>query len=174
MSNYLNKYHISEDFPQILKNLTHEIIYYKPKDIIDFAYKYFYCLENKIPFNSFIIQQSTELTINSEQNTLQNETISSTINNNLNTNIINDNNDRELIKEFINITPSNNISLEDNNEVEESEIRVPLSKVMEEIFREKEEIENKKNNKERPLSAASDLSESHKKEIKDFVSDLFF
>ena len=105
---------------------------------------------------------------------MQNDTIPSTINNNLNTNIINDNNDRELIKELTNITPSNNISLEDNNEVEESEIRVPLTKEMEEIFREKEELENKKNNKERPLSAASDLSESHKKEIKDFVSDLFF
>ena len=45
-----NRYYIPETFTEILHNFTREIIRYKPKDILDFSFKYFYFLEKGLPF----------------------------------------------------------------------------------------------------------------------------
>lgn len=47
MSKYPNKYEIPEQFPEILSNFTREIVRNQPKDILDFAIKYFYNLEKR-------------------------------------------------------------------------------------------------------------------------------
>ena len=180
-SKYSSKNIIKEEFHTILHDLTKEIIRYQPKDILDFAIKYFHCLENNIPLQSIIEQdqRDIELTIKEEQNSNQKDTISSTIKS-PDKDIIKDKNN-ELLKNIIdsnNSTPNNNNtnnnSFNENNELEETLIKVPISKEMEELFKEKEEENKKRIKKERPLSAVSDLSDSQKREIKDFVSDLFF
>ena len=166
-SKYSNKYIIKEDFHIILNNFTKEIIRYQPKDILDFAIKYFHCLENNIPLQSFIQQdqQNIELIIKEEQNLNQKDTKDK---NNELKNVF----DSKITTPNNNNTNNNNFN--ENNELEETLIKVPILKEMEELLKEKEEENQKRIIKERPISPVSDLSDSQKRQIKDFVSDLFF
>ena len=176
---YLNSsknYSISIDFPKILKDYIKEIIRYKPKDIIDFSYKYFLCLENNLPLNSiFETNINNKFSINNEKNNNQKETISSSIENKglkeitdmnkSNSNEINQTNNSN------NITPRNT---EDGNENNDSEVKVPISLEFQEIIKMKEEEEDNEN-KEKSISEKSVKyeNESQKKEVKDFIDDLF-
>ena len=168
---FLGKNQISDEFGTILKNYTKEIIRHQPKDIIDFSYQYFYCLEKKIPLMSTIETQiNTEMSSKNILNTNQKEIIN-TINEPPDNNITSDN---KINKNSKTVTPNNNSEIgndndnDDNNNLEESPIKVPISKEMEEII--------KKTEKKRPVSSFSGLSENDeaKKGIKDFISDLFF
>ena len=74
---------ITNEFPKILHDYGKAVIHYNPKDIIDFSYKYFYCLENGISLSSFYSPKiSTELSNITEINANQKETVQSTIENN--------------------------------------------------------------------------------------------
>ena len=165
---FLGNNPIPEEFGTILKNYTKEIIRNNPKDIIDFSYQYFYCLEKKIPLMSTIETQiNTEMSINNIQTTNQKEVITSVIeapDNNISKDNIIDKNSKP-------VTPNNSENgneNDDNNKLEDSPMKVPISRDIEEII--------KKSEKKRPVSSFSGLSENkeEKKEIKDFISDLFF
>ena len=189
-----SKLPFNEEFSKILYEFTKSIIYYKPKDILDFSYKYFYSLENKIPLSStFGTQVNTELTANPEQTINQKETIYSTNKQNDEdlikdkNNIITDNdmdNENEIIKksDSKNITHNNseNENKSENNELEDSEIQVPIGKDIEDLIKKREENEEKeektiKDIKERPMSSFSGISgtNSQKQGVKDFIADLF-
>ena len=189
-----SKLPFNEEFSKILYEFTKSIIYYKPKDILDFSYKYFYSLENKIPLSStFATQINTELTANPKQTINQKETIYSTNKQNDEdlikdkNNIISDNdkdNENEIIKksDSKNITHNNseNENKSENNELEDSEIQVPIGKDIEELIKKREENEEKeekniKDIKERPMSSFSGISgtNSQKQGVKDFIADLF-
>ena len=164
-----NNHPIPDEFGTILKNYTKEILRNKPKDIIDFSYQYFYCLEKKIPLMSTIETQiNTEMSLNNIQTTNQKEVITSVIeapDNNISKDNIIDKNSKP-------VTPNNNSEIgnenDDNNNLEESPMKVPIGREIEEIIKQSE--------KKRPVSSFSGLSENNeeKKEIKDFISDLFF
>jgi hypothetical protein len=165
---FLGNNPIPEEFGTILKNYTKEIIRNNPKDIIDFSYQYFYCLEKKIPLMSTIETQiNTEMSLNNIQTTNQKEVITSVIeapDNNISKDNIIDKNSKP-------VTPNNSENRnenDDNNKLEDSPMKVPISRDIEEII--------KKSEKKRPVSSFSGLSENNeeKKEIKDFISDLFF
>ena len=192
-----SKLPFNEEFSKILYEFTNSIIYYKPKDILDFSYKYFYSLENKIPLSStFGTQINTELTANPKQTINQKETIYSTNKQNDEdlikdkNNIISDNdkdNENEIIKksDSKNITHNNseNGNKSENNELEDSEIQVPIGKDIEELIKKREENEEKeekeekniKDIKERPMSSFSGISgsDSQKQGVKEFIADLF-
>ena len=151
-------YSISIDFPKILKDYIKEIIRYKPKDIIDFSYKYFLCLENNLPLNSiFETNINNKFLINNEKNNNQKETISSSIENKglkeiidmnkYNSNEINQTNNSN------NITPRNT---EDENN--DSEVKVPISLEFQEIIKMKEKEDNE--NKEKSISEKSIIYEN--------------
>ena len=168
-SKYLGNNPISEEFETILKNYTREIIRHQPKDIIDFSYQYFYCLEKNIPLMSTIDTQiNTEMSSKHIQNINQKEIISS-INESPDINITSDNKSNKNSKPA---TPNNASEIgnenDENNNLEESPMKVPISKEMQELI--------KKTEKKRPTSSFSGLSENdeQKKGIKDFISDLFF
>ena len=57
-SNFPDKHFIQEEFQQILNNFTKTIIFYKPKDIIDFAISYFISLEKRIPLKQILQKQN--------------------------------------------------------------------------------------------------------------------
>ena len=149
--NSKNQYKIKEEFPQILNNFTKAVIYHKPKDIIDFAITYFSALERKIPLEN-------SLGSNDKINTskLDNE---------------NKNNEEKLKDEH-----RKSIDLSDSIS-HNSEIKVPISKVLEEVINKREakdkdnktSLDNniKKNNNEISENAAE------MKLIKDFIDDLF-
>lgn len=172
---FLGNNPISDEFGTILKNYTKEVIRYQPKDIIDFSYQYFYCLEKNIPLiPTFETQINTEKSSKNIQNMNKKEIIK-TINENPdnNNNIISDN---KINKNTKTVTPNNNSEIgnedDDNNYLEDTPMKVPISKEMEEIIKKTEKKENKK----RPVSSFSGLSENdeQKQGIKDFISDLFF
>ena len=125
---------ISTEFQKILNDYIKEVIRYKPKDIIDFSYKYFYCLENNLPLNStFIKKINGNSVIDKEIIINKRETLSSTIEHNEIKNLIdiNKSNDNEIIKTNTsnNITPRNTEEEYDNVHLDDSEvnfIRFPL------------------------------------------------
>ena len=166
---FLGNNPIPDEFGTILKNYTKEILRNKPKDIIDFSYQYFYCLEKKITLMSTIETQiNTEMSLNNIQTTNKKEVITSVIeapDNNISKDNIIDKNSKP-------VTPNNNSEIgnenDDNNNLEESPMKVPIGREIEEIIKQSE--------KKRPVSSFSGLSENNeeKKEIKDFISDLFF
>ena len=192
MSKYPNKYEIQEQFPEILSNFTREIIRNQPKDILDFAIKYFYNLEKKM-MRCSSINSNKYSTINSEKNINQTEIISSN----------NEQSDIDIIR-YNNINKENRIIQSENsksciehNESNESEeyennfindsrenVIVPLSKNLEELIKKKEkedgenskkEEHNKNEEKDENLSEFSEISgnDSQKQEVKDFISCLF-
>ena len=177
-----SKLPINEEFSEILYNFTKSILFYKPKDILDFSIKYFYCLENKIPLSSNLEAQiNTQLSVKTEQNKTKKETNHSD-NKQHNDDIIIDNNN--IINDNENeITKTNNNSVDEskseNNDLEESDIKVPIGKDIEELIkREEQEEKNKKYSREieRPISGFSGISatDSQKQGVKDFIADLFF
>ena len=175
---------IPKEFPKILHDFSKEIIRFQPKDIIDFSYKYFYSLENNIPF-TYASKKITNISTNVENNINQAETKHVTLEKNdvlqNNKNSI-ENNEIKIKKNNKNENETDN---ENNNEIqdlEEPEIIVPLSKEMKEFIK-KNENEDKDENKDeskdmekKSVSSYSKVSESNEKkqEIKNFISDLFF
>ena len=156
MSKYPNKYEIPEQFPEILSNFTREIVRNQPKDILDFAIKYFYNLEKKtVPYSS--INSNKYSTINSEININQTEIVSSN-NEQSDIDIIRDNNNNKENRIIQSDNLKSSIDNNENNESEEyennfindsreNELIVPISKNLEELIK--------------------------KKEVKDFISCLF-
>ena len=149
--NSKNQYKIKEEFPQILNNFTKAVIYHKPKDIIDFAITYFSALERKIPLEN-------SLGSNDKINTskLDNK---------------NKNNEEKLKDEN-----RKSIDLADSIS-HDSEIKVPISKVLEEVInkREAKDKDNKTsldNNIKKNNNKISE-NDAEMKLIKDFIDDLF-
>ena len=149
--NSKNQYKIKEEFPQILNNFTKAVIYHKPKDIIDFAITYFSALERKIPLEN-------SLGSNDKINTskLDNK---------------NKNNEEKLKDEN-----SKSIDLADSIS-HDSEIKVPISKVLEEVInkREAKDKDNKTSLDNNIKKNNNEISENdaEMKLIKDFIDDLF-
>ena len=193
MSKYPNKYEIPEQFPKILSNFTKEIVRNQPKDILDFAIKYFYNLEkNMLPYPS--IKSNKYSTINSDKNNNQTELMSSN-NEQSDIDIIKDNNSNKENQIIRNENSKIYIDHNENNESEEyennfindsreNELIVPISKNLEELIKKKEkedeenakkEEENKNKEKDENASEYSEISgdDSQKKEVKDFISCLF-
>ena len=169
---FLGKNQISDEFAIILKNYSKEIIRHHPKDIIDFSYQYFFCLEKNIPLMSTIETRiETERSSNNIKSAIPKAIVPS-INEPQENNISSDN----IINNNSKIVTHNNSEIgnenDDNNNLEDSPIKVPISKEMEELIKKTEKKENKK----RPISSFSGLSENNeeKQGIKDFISDLFF
>jgi hypothetical protein len=193
MSKYPNKYEIPEQFPEILSNFTREIVRNQPKDILDFAIKYFYNLEKKM-LSYPSINSNKHSTINSEKNNNQTEILSSN-NEQSDTDIIKDYNSNKEKKIIQSENSKNSINHNENNESEEyennfindsreNELIVPISKNLEELIKnrekeakekEKKEEENKNKEKDENLSEYSEMSgnDSEKQEVKDFISCLF-
>ena len=149
--NSKNQYKIKEEFPQILNNFTKAVIYHKPKDIIDFAITYFSALERKI-----LLENS--LGSNDKINTskLDNK---------------NKNNEEKLKDEN-----RKSIDLADSIS-HDSEIKVPISKVLEEVInkREAKDKDNKTSLDNNIKKNNNEISENdvEMKLIKDFIDDLF-
>ncbi len=149
--NSKNQYKIKEEFPQILNNFTKAVIYHKPKDIIDFAITYFSALERKIPLEN-------SLGSNDKINTskLDNK---------------NKNNEEKLKDEN-----RKSIDLADSIS-HDSEIKVPISKVLEEVInkREAKDKDNKTSLDNKIKKNNNEISENdaEMKLIKDFIDDLF-
>ena len=77
MSDLYDKYPIPENFPEIIHDLTKEMVIRQPKDIYDFAYEYFKSKENNsifnYPFGSWqIIQEQNQ---NDNENEIINQDI---------------------------------------------------------------------------------------------------
>ena len=145
-------YHIQEDFQKVFSNFTQAILFYKPKDIIDFAINYFTSLEKKVPLEQILSNKKnshiskTESTLNNEQNIEE--------------------------EENINLDETSSYNNFEANDKDESNIKIPLTKELKEIIIEKD-IENK--NKFVKNNIKEEISENNKEmtEIKEFVSELF-
>ena len=195
MNKLSSNYSIPNEFPKILHDYGKAVILYNPKDIIDFSYKYFYCLENGKSLSSmYSPKASKELSNITEINSNQKETVPSIIDQ-IDKNIMKDkeeinngnNNKNEIIEknDSKKITSSNNNSSsseeeeeeEDDkfsNNLEDSTILLPISKEMAEVIRKRKEEEKKiKIDLDSTFSKLSE-SDSQKQGVKDFVSDLFF
>ena len=175
----------NEEFSKILYDFTHSILYYQPKDILDFSIKYFARLENQNPLSSTSgthintalsnINKIEENSSIKQPDTLMKNKYS--------------NNDYDDKKN----TPNNNI------EEDLDEVKIPISKEMEELIKKNDtkkkgdkglrpnillseeflkELEEKNKNdiEGKTLSAFSGISatESQKQGVKDFVSDILF
>ena len=151
-SNFTKKHFIPEEFQQIFNNFTKAILFYKPKDIIDFAINYFISLDKKIPLErlleskKYINSLGSESTLNNEQNITKEENIN-----------LDDTNSQDNLEDI------------ENND---SRIMIPMSKEFKKIIKIKE-IENKgglkKENNEFEISATN----TERDKVKDFVSELF-
>ena len=149
--NSKNQYKIKEEFPQILNNFTKAVIYHKPKDIIDFAITYFSALERKIPL----------------ENSLGS-------NDKINTSKLDDKNKNNEEK----LKDENRKSIDSADSIShDSEIKVPISKVLEEVInkREAKDKDNKTSLDNNIKKNNNEISENdvEMKLIKDFIDDLF-
>ena len=149
-SKYTKNYEIKEDFEKVFSNFTKAILFYKPKDIIDFAINYFTSLEQKVPLEK-ILKNKKYSNIVKTESTLQNE---------------------ENISEEENtdLNDTNNNNIEDSND--EQKIRIPLTKEFEELI-ETKDIENK--NKIAKNNINKEIIENNidRNKEKEFISDLF-
>ena len=79
MSDLYDKYPIPENFPEIIHDLTKEMVIRQPKDIYDFAYEYFKSKENNsifnYPFGSWQIIQEQNQNDNKYENEIINKDI---------------------------------------------------------------------------------------------------
>ena len=187
MNKFSRNYSNQEEFQKILHDYGKAVIRYNPKDIIDFSYKYFYCLENGIPLSSMCSPKPSAYISNiTEINQNQKETVHSTIiedKETINNNEIIGKDDSKKMTTSNN--KSNNSEEEEkeeeddekdsyNNKSEDSILLLPVSKEMAEVIRKrKEEDKKRKVNLDSTFSKLSE-SDSQKQGIKDFVSDLFF
>ena len=149
--NSKNQYKIKEEFPQILNNFTKAVIYHKPKDIIDFAITYFSALERKIPLENSLGSNDK---INTSKLDNKNK------------------NNKEKLKD------ENRKSIDSADSIShDSEIKVPISKVLEEVInkREAKDKDNKTSLDNNIKKNNNEISENdaEMKLIKDFIDDLF-
>ena len=169
-SKIVNNNLISEEFQKIFHTFTKEIIRYHPKDIIDFSYKYFYSLENNIPF-TYSTKKIENLTVNIDSIINQKETVHSTLEQNDSSqgNKNDFENDEKIIEKNL-VTPRSD---NDINDLEEPELVVPVGGEIGALIKKKEEEEEMKKRPDSSYSKISDTDEQ-KKGVKDFISDLFF
>ena len=169
-SKIVNNNLISEEFQKIFNAFTKEIIRYHPKDIIDFSYKYFYSLENNIPF-TYSTKKIENLAVNIDSIINQKETVHSTLEQNDSSqgNKNDFENDEKIIEKNL-VTPRSD---NDINDLEEPELVVPVGGEIGALIKKKEDEEEMK---KRPASSYSKISDTdeQKKGVKDFISDLFF
>ena len=145
MSSRLGKNHyIQEEFQEILANFTKTIMLYKPKNIIDFAIKYFTSLEKKIPLDQLLEKQNNLNSFGTET-TLNNE------------NSLNKDEDIDL-----------DDSISQNND---SKIKVPISEEFKKFIGLKKPENKRLKNESNELETSQ--SNSQRDKIKDFVSELF-
>ena len=159
-SKYSKNYQFNEDFEKVISNFTKAILFYKPKDIIDFAINYFTSLEKKVPLEEILNNKKyshldkSESTLQNEENVSEEENID-----------INDSN--TLQKYYISY---NNIE----NSNDEPKIKIPLTKEFEELI-EAKDIENKAKNKivNNDLNKEILENNSDRNKVKEFISELF-
>ena len=149
-SKFSNKYFIQEEFQKILNNFTKAIIFYKPKDIIDFAVNYFISLERKVPLDQILEQQKlknfqkTDSTLNNEKNLSSEEKV-------------------DLDEAY------NKDNLEES-ENEYSEVKIPMTDELKSFLQIKGINTDKIQDKEETDNSATD---SDRKHVKNFIDDLF-
>ena len=149
-SKFSNKYFIQEEFQKILNNFTRAIIFYKPKDIIDFAVNYFISLEKKVPLDQILEQQKlkniqkTDSTLNNEKN-LSGE-------------------------EKVDLDETNNNDNLEESENEYSGVKIPMTDELKSFLQIKGINTNKIQDKEETDHSATD---SDRKHVKNFIDDLF-
>ena len=145
-----NNFIIQEDFQQILSNFTKAILFYKPKDTIDFAIKYFISLEKKIPLKQILEEDKyinilkTESTMNNEQKLAEQD------------NIYLDNTNS---KDFLEI-----------NDTNEPTKKIPLTKGLRDFIKNRE-AEYKKQKSDDTEDNSAYIEE--RKKVKQFISELF-
>ena len=142
-SKYTKNYEIKKDFEKVFSNFTKAILFYKPKDIIDFAINYFTSLEQKVPLEK-ILKNKKYSNIVKTESTLQN---------------------KENISE-----EENNNNIEDSND--EQKIRIPLTKEFEELI-ETKDIENKNKIAKNNINKEIIENNIDRNKVKEFISDLF-
>ena len=143
----------NEDFEKVISNFTKAILFYKPKDIIDFAINYFTSLEKKVPLEE-ILNNKKYSHLDKSESTLQNE-------------------ENVSEEENIDINDSNSYNnIENSND--EPKIKIPLTKEFEELI-EAKDIENKAKNKivNNDLNKEILENNSDRNKVKEFISDLF-
>ena len=149
-SKFSNKYFIQEEFQKILNNFTKAIIFYKPKDIIDFAVNYFISLERKVPLDQILEQQKlrniqkTDSTLNNEKN-LSGE-------------------------EKVDLDETNNNDNLEESENEYSGVKIPMTDELKSFLQIKGINTDKIQDKEETDHYATD---SDMKYVKNFIDDLF-
>ena len=152
-SKYTKNYEIKKDFEKVFSNFTKAILFYKPKDIIDFAINYFTSLEKKVPLEE-ILNNKKYSHLDKSESTLQNE-------------------ENVSEEENIDINDSNSYNnIENSND--EPKIKIPLTKEFEELI-EAKDIENKAKNKivNNDLNKEILENNSDRNKVKEFISDLF-
>ena len=149
-SKFSNKYFIQEEFQKILNNFTRAIIFYKPKDIIDFAVNYFISLERKVPLDQILEQQKlrniqkTDSTLNNEKNL--------------------------SVEEKVDLDETNNNDNLEESENEYSGVKIPMTDELKSFLQIKGINTNKIQDKEETDHSATD---SDRKHVKNFIDDLF-
>ena len=149
-SKFSNKYFIQEEFQKILNNFTKAIIFYKPKDIIDFAVNYFISLERKVPLDQILEQQKLK-NIQKTDSTLNNEKNLSS-------------------EEKVNLDETNNKDNLEESENEYSEVKIPMTDELKSFLQIKGINTDKIQDKEETDNSATD---SDRKHVKNFIDDLF-
>ena len=145
-----NNYLIQEDFQQILSNFTKTIIFYKPKDIIDFAIKYFISLEKKIPLKQ-ILEEDKYINILKTESTMNNE-------------------QKLAEQENIDLDDTNSKNIMEVNDIFEPIEKIPLTGGLRGLIVNKE-TENKKQKSYDTEDNSANIEE--RKKVKEFISDLF-
>ena len=149
-SKFSNKYFIQEEFQKILNNFTRAIIFYKPKDIIDFAVNYFISLERKVPLDQILEQQKLK-NIQKTDSTLNNEKNLSS-------------------EEKVNLEEAYNKDNLEESENEYSEVKIPMTDEFKSFLQIKGINTDKIQDKEETDNSATD---SDRKHVKNFIDDLF-
>ena len=149
-SKFSNKYFIQEEFQKILNNFTKAIIFYKPKDIIDFAVNYFISLERKVPLDQILEQQKLK-NIQKTDSTLNNEKNLSS-------------------EEKVNLDETYNKDNLEESENEYSEVKIPMTDELKSFLQIKGINTDKIQDKEETDNSATD---SDRKHVKNFIDDLF-
>ena len=149
-SKFSNKYFIQEEFQKILNNFTRAIIFYKPKDIIDFAVNYFISLERKVPLDQILEQQKLK-NIQKTDSTLNNEKNLSS-------------------EEKVNLEEAYNKDNLEESENEYSEVKIPMTDELKSFLQIKGINTDKIQDKEETDNSATD---SDRKHVKNFIDDLF-
>ena len=149
-SKFSNKYFIQEEFQKILNNFTKAIIFYKPKDIIDFAVNYFISLERKVPLDQILEEQKLK-NIQKTDSTLNNEKNLSS-------------------EEKVNLEEAYNKDNLEESENEYSEVKIPMTDELKSFLQIKGINTDKIQDKEETDNSATD---SDRKHVKNFIDDLF-